>query len=228
MVEVVDILVEGIADQKFLADVIISWYGYKIEGEVRDKKDTILVNETNFKKAKIKSFEGKDVLETERKKNLLCENLEINISINKPSLLIFDADFDFLGNFKKWNDFKNEFYKDKNTNIFDIFFWPNNQDLGNKVQSDLEYLLFDILCEDKLMYWSCFDDFDKCVELKFENSYNLCFHDNKTRIFSFLSTFGRESKEVKRNYFDAEIFNLNPTEKPILKPLKTTLDKYLN
>jgi hypothetical protein len=222
------IFLEGIADKKFFVDIIVRWYNFvQDEKNIVENKDIILFRNDKNDKVTITSYGGKDVLEDDKKRKALIDNLDSNLLLNIPSLLIFDSDKDYIGNLNKWIKFRTSLNNSKYDSLFNFFFLPINFDLSKEFNGDLEYLIYELLFDEKDNFTNCWKTFENCIENYNLNKYPIVFPDLKTKIFALLDIYNKKSKEKDRDYLDTTIFNLNPEEKPILQPLKAFLDQYL-
>ena len=200
----VQIFVEGIADQKFLQDIISEWYGVHLTMGSLSKSGDIL------------ETQGKDVFETENKLKQLTQIFKLNRLNNVQNLLIFDAD-------KFYNTQLNisEIAKEQG---FKFFLLPDNQSDG-----DLETLLEKIINPANHTIFDCWKDYEQCLSQK----PNFTTPARKTKIYAYLEALVGESKsqkdlikEAKRDYRNKLHWILDTQEAPILQRLKSFLDPY--
>ena len=79
--------------------------------------------------------------------------------------------------------------------------FPDNASAGN-----LESLLLAIVNPANAAANNCFDAYINCIQA-LGAAYNT--PDNKTKVFAYLNAIGKESKEKKRDYTDADAWNLD-------------------
>ena len=137
----VQIFVEGIADQKFLQDLIEEWYGVKLTIGNLSKTGNIL------------ETQGKDVFKTEDKLKKLTQIFKLNRLSEVQNLVIFDADtYAYISSI---NEAQN----------FDFFLFPNNESDG-----DLETLLENIINPKNRAIFDCWQSYEECLSPKFTTS----------------------------------------------------------
>jgi len=167
-----------------------------------------------IQKQNIISTKGKDNLHSQ------IQQFQKNTDNEGINLLIFDADDpDFKGTIEKLNQLKSDL------NIeFETFLLPNNQDAG-----DLESLLEKIINTDHEVIFSCWEDYEKCLQ-NHEKNYTV--PAKKTKIYGYLSallpnskTQQEKAKERERNYQNSNHWNLKVE---YLQPLKQFLDPHFN
>lgn len=203
----VQIFVEGIADQKFFQDLILSWYGVKLSiGGFQKGK---------FLNGDIFNVEGKGIFEDENKKTLITPILEFNNINGTTNLFIFDAD-----TFEIESD---NFGRYKTEYPIEHFLLPNDESDG-----DLETLLEQIINLEHQAIFDCWVGYEDCLRSHKEKNYTT--PARKTKIYAYLEALLGESKnqkkkikEAERDYSNTSHWNLNA---PALNNLKTFLDKF--
>lgn len=198
------IYVEGIADQKFIADFISFHYNVSmIKVKFKDGKQ--------IKNENLIDIEGKDSL------HAVTPLLKINSAKNISNIIIFDADDNIESRRKELRDFKNE-----NDVEFDFFLFPNDKDNG-----ELEELLVNIINSENKGIFDCWDNYENCLK---KISSDMTLPAKKTKIYAYLEPLHGKSKSQKkkikeenRNYKNEKHWVLNNS---YLNPLKTFLDKY--
>lgn len=216
-----DIWVEGVADQKFLADVLEVWFGYSLDKkfEFRDNSGAVIIR---VKKGNgISSFNSADGWDG------LRPFFEGNDQIGTKNLIIVDADEDFE---MRKNEVKQiitgvNFDSDK-----DLFLWPDHHPHTEK--GDLENLLEQIINPEHLSIFECWDTYENCLRSHPEKNYTT--PARKTKIYAYLEALLGETqsekekiKERERDYTNITHWNLEKTQKP-LEPLFEFLNKHLN
>ncbi|MCF6364834.1 MAG: hypothetical protein L3J35_01390 [Bacteroidales bacterium] len=198
------IYVEGVADQKFIADFINYYYNISlIKGSDREG-----VSQTD----NLIEIGGID-----NKEKITKAFFERNSLQGITNIIIFDADEDIKKRKKELQDLKSEY------NVgFEFFLFPNNKDAG-----DLEDLLMNIINPDNNKIFNCWDGYEKCL-LKISS--DLTLPAKKTKIYAYLEPLLGETnsqkekiKEVNRDYTNKNHWNLNSE---YLVPLKSFLDKF--
>lgn len=214
---------EGIADQKFLADVIGYWFG--LEFKRTNVKDTQIFKGFNENLSiDIQSLVGKDTILNEKQ---AIETLKPQFSFNrnqgKLNIVFLDAD-DIEERFKEV-ELSKSFMKED----FSVFLLPNNQKNG-----DLETLLENIANPINKEIFECWNNYENCLEGK-ENPANpgktFTLPARKTKIYAYLEALLGSSKKYKelikepnRDYTNPNHWDLNHA---YLEPLKTFLTKHL-
>ncbi len=203
----VQIFVEGVADQKFFQDLIISWYGIKLSiGGFQKGK---------FLNGDIFNVEGKGIFEDEDKMKLIAPILKLNHINSITNLFIFDADTIAIEseNFRKY---KTEF-------PIEHFLLPNDESDG-----DLETLLQQIINPEHQAIFHCWEGYEHCLR-SYEGK-NYTTPARKTKIYAYLEALLGETKSQKKKIKETERDYQNPTHwnlnAPALNNLKTFLDKF--
>ncbi|MFA8450887.1 MAG: DUF3226 domain-containing protein [Bacteroidales bacterium] len=205
------IVFEGIADKKFLEDLICSKYG-------------LTKNELKRYWVNIRGFQH--VANTEFVKN----NYLPAIEDDKKIIFILDADQTGIedgGKVARTNKIIADLKKQKiDIDPEDIYLFPNNKNDG-----DLETLLESIFVKENLFFTECWNKFEGCITQAGEdNNQKLTIPPQKSKIYTYCQILlpsdrdnQEKAKDAKRNYLDKELWDL---QKQTLKPLYNFLDKY--
>lgn len=208
----VQIFVEGIADQKFLQDLIVEWYGVTLSMGTVNKPGDIL------------SLGGKTAFDSpETIKNLTPLFQQLSIQ-EIPAIVIFDADT-FAEN-------KQYLTPHSGTHGFTFFLLPDNAADG-----DLETLLEELIHPDNQVIFTCWQNYEQCLRGQKTNrtsSGEFTLPARKTKIYAYLEALVGETKSEKdkikesnRDYRNPLHWNIDPVHPP-LKPLKEFLDPFFN
>ncbi|GAB4015983.1 hypothetical protein GCM10028808_42980 [Spirosoma migulaei] len=221
----VQIFVEGVADQKFLQDLIAEWYGIQLtRGGFVDKNARIEPGD-------ILNLGGKNTFEDATKMRLLDPILRILRANGSTSLVIFDAD--------TFSEEKVVLEKLSQTYNFYYFLLPYNgtHPESDKNDGDLETLLQEIICADNQIIFDCWQAYEQCLTgqpASTTASGKFTLPARKTKIYAYLEALLGESKKQKakikeenRDYRNSKHWNLDPTHPP-LKPLKEFLDPFFS
>jgi hypothetical protein len=198
----VTIFVEGIADKKFLHDLILAWYGVDIN--LKEKKEGSIID-----------CGGKGNLQN------LTTTFERNYALGFANLVIFDADTPLnAGGFAPRTAEILRIKQNLKLN-FDLFLFPNNQEDG-----DLETLLERIAVQNDIL--ECWAGYESCLKTA-NASYYL--PAKKSKIYSYLEVLtgnSDQSKDSNRNFLNVSHWNLsNYQEKDSpLAALRQLLDNY--
>jgi hypothetical protein len=228
---VVDIYVEGQADQRFLADLLKTWYGYNLDRESKIREDVQQVD------IKVQVSNGDSAFTEPKGWNNIKNSLKTSVEAGSKVLIILDADGKKKDDTTEEKSEKVRIRREivKNTISNDItgfdfetqlYLWPNNQ-----VPGTLEDLLETIINPDNQPILECWSSFEQCISSIPEKSLTL--PANKTKIYAYLETLlgstdseKKKIKESNRDYTNTAHWNLDPTHKN-LQPLKTFLDQHL-
>jgi hypothetical protein len=210
----IDIWVEGIADQKFLADAMYSWFGLLFDKNFQSKSELFAVRIRSAKS--VTSF-----VETSGWENIRPD-FEENRDQAVKNLIIADADSDVENRRKEIaNTVVNVAF---NADV-DLFLFPNQQESG-----DLETLLERIIQPQHQAIFDCWNTYENCLD-KQNKSYTT--PAKKTKIYAYLEALLGETKNEKekikereRDYTNSNHWNLS-TESVPLKPLHDFLKKHL-
>ncbi len=216
----VDIWVEGIADQKFLADVLKTWFNlsFNKKFECRDETRDISV--------RIRKGDGVSNFNSEEGWMQIKPSFEENYAAGVKNLIIADADDDFSAR-------KNEVGKTVNGVSFniesDLFLWPDHQ--THQEKGDLERLLEQIINPEHKTIFECWNAYEDCLRRSPEKTYTT--PARKTKIYAYLEALLGETKSEKdkikereREYFNPNHWQLDHTKEP-LKPLHEFLKQHL-
>jgi hypothetical protein len=216
----VDIWVEGIADQKFLADVVKLWFNlsFNKKFECRDETRKILVQ--------IRKGDGVSNFNAEEGWQYIKPSFEENFAAGVKNLIIADADDDLSIRKGEVNDV----VKGVNFKVeSDLFLWPDHQTHDEK--GDLERLLEQIIHPEHQAIFECWKLYEGCLKESPEKNYTT--PARKTKIYAYLEALLGETKSEKdkikersREYFNADHWQLDYTKEP-LKPLYEFLKQHL-
>ncbi|MCX8000516.1 MAG: hypothetical protein N3A69_16455 [Leptospiraceae bacterium] len=197
------IYVEGIADIKFLKD-LIEYFIFENQdlGKIDRNKKEFSSKEKNFF---IKSLEGKGNL-----KNSI-QNIKQKYDSGYEIVIVFDAD----GDFQKTKEQLERTLSNANILNFKIFLFPNNQSNGT-----LEDLLISIV-KDRVVL-KCWEAYENCLA---KESKNYTRPSMKTKIYAYLEAIIETSqkeniKEHSRDYKNLAHWML---ENNAIKPLEKFL-----
>ena len=200
------VFVEGIADQKFISDLILFWY----EVPLKINEDIIQIG-------------GKDAFESPEKYETIKKKMEESSFLGKRNILILDADDELEVRRVRFNELGN------NLN-FETYFLPDNSNPG-----DLEVLLQNIINPENSSIFDCWDLYENCLKNETSqntDSGQFTVPARKTKIYAYLEALLGEShaekekiKERNRNYCDDRHWNLSP-ELEILSGLRLFFDQY--
>ncbi|MFD2933572.1 DUF3226 domain-containing protein [Spirosoma flavum] len=208
----IKILVEGIADAKFLQDLINEWYTYPLGIASLGKLGDII------------HLDGKDAFDSANKLEKLSILFEQADFLGIPVIVIFDADH--------YPDNHLLFSSHSQTHGFTFFLLPNNEADG-----DLETLLQTIIHPENQIIFDCWQAYESCLNGKktaMTETGLFTLPARKTKIYAYLEALVGESgtekekiKERQRDYRNENHWNLDPTY-PTLKPLKEFLDPFFS
>lgn len=215
-----DIWVEGIADQKFLADVLSVWFGLvfntsKINGAiVFESKD-----ESRQIDLKIRAAGSVNAFISEKEWQKTAPDFQDNHSSGGKNLVIADMDDDFSTRKKEIADTVKGvgFHAES-----DLFLWPDHQPHDEK--SDLEKLLVQIVSPNHQDVLDCFDGYESCLKASHGKTYVT--PNRKAKIFSYSEALSGDGNERKRDYTNPDHWQLDHTKEP-LKPLHEFLKQHL-
>ncbi len=198
----VQIFVEGIADQKFLQDLIEEWYGVKLTIGNLSKTGNIL------------ETQGKDVFKTEDKLKKLTQIFKLNRLSGVQNLVIFDAD-----TYAETHAYISSINEAQN---FDFFLFPNNESDG-----DLETLLENIINPKNRAIFDCWQSYEECLSPKFTTpARKTKIYGYLEAILGESKSQKEQIKEIKRDYRNSAHWILDSQQMAILQPLKLFLDNY--
>jgi len=200
MAKPVVIIVEGLADRKFLTDYISH-----LKIEPFDNEN--IIDAKGWETIVSEGAQG-ELIRTQMEKNF-----NGNGGIN---LIIFDADLD-----KKKREQEILEWKKKFNLSFELFLLPDNSNSGT-----LEHLLEKIIQDNNNPIFDCWDQYEKCLKTKtiIGRSEPLTIPTKKTKIYGYLeallgSTKSEKNKikEDKRNYKENKHWNLDSEHLSSLK-----------
>ena len=197
----INIYVEGVADAKFIQDLILEWYQIEMifdkSGKYGEPNILITDGKTNLDKFKplFKLNSDKDIL----------------------SIVIFDADI--------FNEENDKFVELKKEFSVECFLLPDNHSNG-----DLEILLSQIINQDNKVIFNCWEGYENCLKDSFRKEGVFTTPARKTKIYAYLEALLGESnsekdliKERERDCQNKNHWDLNA---PALVKLKQFLDQY--
>ena len=206
------ILVEGVADQKFIQDLIFEWYNNELSLGTVSKPGNIL------------ALGGKTAFDSPEIIKKLSPILKQQVITEIPTIVIFDADI-FMDNHRYLS-------QHSQTHGFKFFLLPDHASDG-----DLETLLQQIICPDNQLIFSCWESYEQCLSGQKTNATEkkeFTLPASKTKIYAYLEALVGETKsekekikEANRDYRNQKHWNLDP-EHPSLKPLKSFLDPFFS
>lgn len=197
----IKIYAEGVADAKFIKDLILEWYQVEM---IFDKTG-------KYGEPNILVTDGKTNLEKFR------PLFKLNSDNDIVSIVIFDADI--------FSEENNKFIKLKKEFPIECFLLPDNQSDG-----DLETLLAQIINQDNNVIFKCWEGYENCLKTSVRKEGIFTTPAKKTKIYAYLEALLGESnsekdliKERERNYRNTNHWDLNA---PVLVNLKQFLDQY--
>ena len=197
----IKIYVEGVADAKFIQDLIFERYQIEM---IFDKSG---------------KYGEPNILITDGKTNLdkFKPLFKLNSDNDILSIVIFDADI--------FNEENDKFVELKKEFPIEYFLLPDNQSNG-----DLETLLAQIINQDNKVIFKCWEGYENCLKTSIRKEGVFTTPARKTKIYAYLEALLGESnsekdliKERDRNYRNTNHWNLNA---PALVNLKQFLDQY--
>jgi hypothetical protein len=221
----IQIFVEGVADQKFLQDLISEWYGIQLT------RGGFVDSNARIEPGDILNLGGKNTFKDVARMRLLDPILRILRANGTTLLVIFDAD-----------TFQEEqAIVDRLSQIygFQYFLLPYNgthQDT-DKNDGDLETLLQEIIYPDNQVIFDCWQAYEQCLTGKVAQttvSGEFTLPARKTKIYAYLEALvgvtkkeKAKIKEENRDYRNQQHWNLDPAHPP-LQPLKVFLDQFFS
>ena len=197
----IKIYVEGVADAKFIQDLIFERYQIEM---IFDKSG---------------KYGEPNILITDGKTNLdkFKPLFKLNSDNDILSIVIFDADI--------FNEENDKFVELKKEFPIEYFLLPDNQSNG-----DLETLLAQIINQDNKVIFKCWEGYENCLKTSIRKEGVFTTPARKTKIYAYLEALLGESnsekdliKERDRNYRNTNHWDLNA---PALINLKQFLDQY--
>lgn len=191
MKETYNIFVEGIADKRFIEQLLEHIFHVSVSPECVIKTD------------------GCTKLVSPATEKTYLNQMKRNSADGGVNLVIFDADDDF-------NQRRSELlaWKERNHVDFELFLFPNNANIG-----ELEDLLGQIIHTENRPVMDCWDKYEQALEkidLPWRNGEPLTLPAKKTRIYAYLEALVGKSKSEKekikeknRDYLNRNHWNLN-------------------
>ena len=194
----VKIYVEGVADAKFIQDLIKYWY-----------QADLIIGKPDGGISDILIVDGKDKLI--KSKPLFEQNYDSNIK----SIVIFDADT-FEIESKVFENYRLEF-------PIEHFLLPDNQSDG-----DLETLLEKIINPKNIAIFECWDAYEKCLRLYPKNNFTTPARKTKIYAYleALLGESKNQKKLIKEAERDYQTPNHWNLDSPALHNLKQFLNTY--
>lgn len=214
----IDIWVEGIADQKFLADVLNVWLGLSFNEKFNctdsNQQLAVRIRHSNG----VSNYNSVDGWQN------IKPSFEENNLTGIKNLIIADADEDFTA---RKEEVKNTVTGVGFDVVNDLFLWPDHQ--PHPVKGDLENLLEQIIHPSNQPIFDCWNNYETCLKSTPGKSYTT--PARKTKVYAYLEALLGETsnekekiKERKRDYTNPDHWDLNS---PVLQPLKSFLEKHL-
>ncbi|HTJ49452.1 MAG TPA: DUF3226 domain-containing protein [Cyclobacteriaceae bacterium] len=161
-------------------------------------------------------IKGIEVQEVKGKDSLRAFQINFKQSSEtKTNLLIFDANGSFGD---RLNDLERR--KSELSIEFQTFLFPNNIENG-----DLEILLENIINQNQQKIINCFNVFQNCLEEVQHDNLRLPNRKDKIYMYASLLSSNELAKENKRNYRNADLWNL---DSEYLDPLYNFLSPYFS
>jgi hypothetical protein len=211
--------VEGIADQKLLADLLRVWFDIDFHGNMKPNQTWEGKKESNNFRVFIALLGSVEGIKPKKKKNDFDQNTIQGIL----NIALLDADDDF-----QTRKAEIEAYQQEMT--FEFFLLPDNQNSG-----DLETLLEAIINPLNQPIFDCWNGYETCLQTQNNpHSTNGRFTTpaRKTKIYAYLEALFGDTKsqkklikEANRSYTLTEHWNLDSLA---LLPLKHFLSAFFN
>lgn len=223
MVEI-DIWTEGIADQKFIADILKSWFNMEINESRTSSRSVVFEckNERNI--ISVRSAGSVSYFIAENGWKNIEKDFSDNRDLGRINLVIIDADDNFIQQ-------RNSVLTTSSGLVNEecLFLWPDNQ--AHPEKSDLERLLAQIVV-DSTTFFNCWNTYEICLNQQ-QNFFdpNGIFHvpDRKAMLYSYVAAYTgqpSEANEGKRNYTNG-LWVLDG-DSAALQPLKLFLETHIN
>jgi hypothetical protein len=217
-----DIWVEGIADQKFLADVLKSWFGFDyVQKEEAQKAIFVCQQKAQEIDIRVRAAGTVEVFISPNAWKKIEPDFRDNELKEISNIVIIDADDDGSQRRKDVPATTGALVPSEN-----LFLWPDDRSNG-----DLENLLEKIINPEHEAIFKCWAAYETC--LKAESGKNYTTPARKTKVYAYLEALlgttkneKDQIKERKRNYTNPNHWNLDP-EQPALKPLYDFLKHHL-
>jgi hypothetical protein len=214
------IFCEGITDQVFIADCIEIFYGHE------STRNKVKYAKGDVDKLKIVFANGIEIVDvggcSKLSDDIYISQLEDNHELGGINIVIFDADYQSLGNGNKgFNSCRQKLEgikREKNVS-FEYFLWPNNSDDGI-----VEDLLRKLIPTDKEVIYTCIESHQICLS-RLEVP-NIRLAELKDKVGYYLHTVNLESRARFRDYKNGVYWNLNHENIGDLNTLKTFFDNF--
>lgn len=223
MMEKIFIVIEGIADQVFLVDLIthLLYSTHKISFDEKAKsndKGNLVVNIATVDDAN-HSYQITFLKVNTNGKSIKSQKIQeirtATDSLRFKTIFILDAD---APNFNETRETLRENFRSEEIQLEEtnIFLLPNNSNDGC-----LENLLEQIVGPQSGAVFGCFDAYRACIE-RVNSEYTK--PDLKTKIYAYSEIITNSGSERTRNYRDESVWNLNHVVlSPLIDFLKTHL-----
>lgn len=216
------IVIEGIADQVFLVDLISIRFErtfeviYSKKKKSSDKENLVLTLEKASKKFKEITFLKANTNGRSIQKSKIDELRTVTSNLEYKTILILDAD---APNCQKTRLSLLENFRQEGLAIPEenIFLLPNNLDDGC-----LEDLLLQLVGDKAEAIFDCFESYKDCIH-QIDKHYTK--PDLKTKVYAYSEITTASGNERKRDYTNHDIWNLNHEA---LNPLVEFLTKHLS
>lgn len=144
----------------------------------------------------------------------IIHELNKNSDQGGSNLVIFDADNDFEERKRELTEIKSRYKLN-----FDLFLLPDNESCGS-----LETLLIKIINPSNNIIFTCWENYEKCLESYVANGRKFTLPAIKTKVYAYLEAVledtrkGKEAiKESKRDYGNREHWDLDSEQLQRLK-----------
>jgi hypothetical protein len=211
------IWLEGIADQKFVADAISDWYEVEFDKDFRSQNE-------NFNIA-IKKANGVSSFTTADGWQKILGLWKDSESKGYKNVIILDMDQRFED---RKQEVSNTVVSDGFDSTFDLYLWPQNRPEPPE-KGDLEALLERIIHPKNQLIFDCWNNYENCIRT---GEYTL--PAKKTKIYAYLEALlgntnseKEKIKERERNYRNPNHWTLHP-DHPSLRPLKDFFDRHFS
>lgn len=222
----VDIWVEGVADQKFVADILNKWYGLSVTSEKKPVFEC--QSPERHINIKVRIAGSVDAFTQINAWNKIKPDFQDNTNTGRKNLIIADIDDDFEQRRAEITGTVTDVGFDAKNQLY---LWPENQPLAEK--GDLERLLKQIVKAENLDFFECWGAYADCLNIR-TNPYHedgtYFVPDRKAELYAYIAAYtGNNAKatEAKRDYLDDRFWSLDDNSVP-LSPLKQFLDVNLS
>ncbi|WP_421875585.1 DUF3226 domain-containing protein [Marinoscillum sp.] len=216
------IVIEGIADQVFLTDLISTRFEgefeiiYSKKKKSSDKENLILTLNKASEKFKEITFLKANTNGRSIQKQKIDELRTLTSNFEHKTIFILDAD---APDFEQTNQSLIANFKQEGLEISEetIFLLPNNERDGC-----LEDLLLQLVGDKAGAIFDCFESYKDCIH-QIDEQYTK--PDLKTKVYAYSEITTASGNERKRDYTNHDIWNLNHEA---LNPLVEFLTKHLS